>query len=259
MMIVTMKQLLESGVHFGHQTMKRNPKMSKYIFVARNGIHIIDLQKTIMMVKDAHKFIIAIAKEKKEVLFVGTKRQAKEVIAAEAKRCEMPYVNERWWGGMLTNFSTIQNSVNQLRKMELINEDTSGLKKKELIRIEKERLRLEKGLAGIKNMTTLPGAVFIIDPGKEDIAVAEANKLKIPVVALVDTDCDPDRIDHVIPGNDDAIRAIKLITNIMANAVLEGVELSRKEEEKEEEEEKEKEEIGVKEEGEEEVQADDSK
>ncbi len=228
MAIITMKQLLESGVHFGHQTMRWNPKMAKYIFGARNGIHILDLQKTIVKVKDAYKFITELTEKKQKVLFVGTKRQAKEVIAAEAKRCEMPYVNERWWGGMLTNFTTIQNSVNQLKKMELIKEDTSGLKKKELIRIEKERIRLEKGLAGIKDMSDLPGAIFIIDPVKEAIAVAEANKLEIPVVALVDTDCDPDKVDYIVPGNDDAVRAIRLITNIIANAVIEGEELSKK-------------------------------
>lgn len=233
MAIVTMKQLLESGVHFGHQTMKWNPKMAKYIFGARNGIHILDLQKTIVKVKDVYKFISEVTKRNQKVLFVGTKRQAKEVIAAEAKRCGMPYINERWWGGMLTNFTTIQNSVNQLKKMELIKEDSSGLKKKELLKIEKERLRLEKGLAGIKDMSVLPGAVFIIDPMKEAIAVAEANKLEIPVVALVDTDCDPDKIDYIIPGNDDAVRAIKLVTNIIANAIIEGVELSRKEKEAE--------------------------
>jgi len=226
--IVTMKQLLESGVHFGHQTMRWNPKMGKYIFGSRNGIHILDLQKTIVKLRDAHKFISDVAAKGKEILFVGTKRQAKEVIAAEAKRCGMPFVNERWWGGMLTNFATIQKSVEQLRKMEQIKGDKRGLKKKEVIRIEKERLRLEKGLAGIKDMTDLPGAVFVIDPLKEAIAVAEANKLRIPVVALIDTDCDPDKIDYVIPGNDDAVRAIKLMMDIIASAVIEGVELSKK-------------------------------
>ena len=218
-----MKQLLEAGVHFGHQTMRWNPKMSKYIFGSRNGIHILDLQKTIVKLVDAYKFIVDVIGKKQNVLFVGTKRQAKDVIIAEATRCGMPYVNERWWGGMLTNFLTIQKSVDQLKWLEKkLAGNNSDLKKKEIMNLEKEKARLEKGLLGIKNMDVLPGAIFVIDPVKEAIAVSEANKLAIPVVALVDTDCDPDKVDYVIPGNDDAVRAIKLITGVIANAVLEG-------------------------------------
>jgi len=232
MAIVTMKQLLEAGVHFGHQTKRWNPKMAQYIFGARNNIHIIDLQKTLAKIKEAYRFVRNIVANNQTVLFVGTKRQAQEIIKEEAERCGMFYVNQRWWGGMLTNFSTIRQSVERLKKLEQLQQESKSttFTKKELARIEKEKLKLVKGLSGIRDMEDLPGAVFVIDIPQEAIAVSEAIKLEIPVVALVDTNCDPERITYVIPGNDDAIRSIKLITHIVAEAVVEGKELREKEE-----------------------------
>lgn len=232
MAIVTMKQLLEAGVHFGHQTKRWNPKMAQYIFGARNNIHIIDLQKTLAKIKEAYKFIRNIVANNQTVLFVGTKRQAQEIIKEEAERCGMFYVNQRWWGGMLTNFSTIRQSVERLKKLEQLQQESKSttLTKKELVGVEKEKLKLVRGLSGIRNMEDLPGAIFVIDLPQEAIAVSEAIKLEIPVVALVDTNCDPDSITYVIPGNDDAIRSIKLITHIIAEAVVEGKELREKEE-----------------------------
>ncbi len=231
MAIVTMKQLLEAGVHFGHQTKRWNPKMAQYIFGARNNIHIIDLQKTLAKIKEAYKFIRNIVDNNQTVLFVGTKRQAQEIIKEEAERCGMFYVNQRWWGGMLTNFSTIRQSVERLKKLEQLQQESKSttLTKKELAKMEKEKLKLVKGLSGIRNMEDLPGAIFVIDLPQEAIAVSEAIKLEIPVVALVDTNCDPESITYVIPGNDDAIRSIKLITHIIAEAVVEGKELKEKE------------------------------
>jgi len=232
MAIVTMKQLLEAGVHFGHQTKRWNPKMAQYIFGARNNIHIIDLQKTLAKIKEAYRFIRNIVANNQMVLFVGTKRQAQEIIKEEAERCGMFYVNQRWWGGMLTNFSTIRQSVERLKKLEQLQQESKSttLTKKELAKMEKEKLKLVKGLSGIRNMEDLPGAIFVIDLPQEAIAVSEAIKLEIPVVALVDTNCDPESITYVIPGNDDAIRSIKLITHIIAEAVVEGKELKEKEE-----------------------------
>lgn len=232
MAIVTMKQLLEAGVHFGHQTKRWNPKMAQYIFGARNNIHIIDLQKTLAKIKEAYRFIRNIVANNQTVLFVGTKRQAQEIIKEEAERCGMFYVNQRWWGGMLTNFSTIRQSVERLKKLEQLQQESKSttLTKKELAKMEKEKLKLVKGLSGIRNMEDLPGAIFVIDLPQEAIAVSEAIKLEIPVVALVDTNCDPESITYVVPGNDDAIRSIKLITHIIAEAVVEGKELKEKEE-----------------------------
>jgi len=232
MAIVTMKQLLEAGVHFGHQTKRWNPKMAQYIFGARNNIHIIDLQKTLAKIKEAYRFVRNIVANNQTVLFVGTKRQAQEIIKEEAERCGMFYVNQRWWGGMLTNFSTIRQSVERLKKLEQLQQESKSttFTKKELAKIEKEKLKLVKGLSGIRDMEDLPGAIFVIDLPQEAIAVSEAIKLEIPVVALVDTNCDPERITYVVPGNDDAIRSIKLITHIVAEAVVEGKELREKEE-----------------------------
>ncbi len=232
MAIVTMKQLLEAGVHFGHQTKRWNPKMAQYIFGARNNIHIIDLQKTLAKIKEAYRFVRNIVANNQTVLFVGTKRQAQEIIKEEAERCGMFYVNQRWWGGMLTNFSTIRQSVERLKKLEQLQQESKSttLTKKELAKIEKEKLKLVKGLSGIRDMEDLPGAIFVIDLPQEAIAVSEAINLEIPIVALVDTNCDPDRITYVIPGNDDAIRSIKLITHLVAEAVVEGKELREKEE-----------------------------
>jgi len=232
MAVVTMKQLLEAGVHFGHQTKRWNPKMAQYIFGARNNIHIIDLQKTLAKIKEAYKFVRNIVANNQTVLFVGTKRQAQEIIKEEAERCGMFYVNQRWWGGMLTNFSTIRQSVERLKKLEQLQQESKSttLTKKELVGVEKEKLKLVKGLSGIRNMEDLPGAIFVIDLPQEAIAVSEAIKLEIPIVALVDTNCDPESITYVIPGNDDAIRSIKLITHIIAEAVIEGKELREKEE-----------------------------
>jgi small subunit ribosomal protein S2 len=224
--IISMKQLLEAGVHFGHQTRRWNPKMQKYIFTERNGIYIIDLQKTVRKVEEAYNYVREMAGEGKTLLFVGTKKQAQESVRDEAARCGGYYVNQRWLGGTLTNFSTIQKRIERLRTLERMEEDGTFdvLPKKEVILLRKEKDRLEKFLGGIKDMKKLPGALFIIDPRKERIAVAEARKLGIPIVAIVDTNCDPDEIDYVIPGNDDAIRAVKLLCTKMADAVIEGAQ-----------------------------------
>ena len=224
MAVVSMKQLLEAGVHFGHQTRRWNPKMAPYIFTARNGIYIIDLQKTVKKLEEAYNYVRDVAASGKDILFVGTKKQAQESIREEAANCGMPYVNARWLGGMMTNFRTIRRRIdrlNQLRKME---EDGTFdlLPKKEVIKLRLEIEKLEKFLGGIQTMKKLPGAMFIVDPRKEKIAVSEAKKLGIPIVAIVDTNCDPDEVDYVIPGNDDAIRAVKLISQTMAAAVTEG-------------------------------------
>ncbi|MCL1854481.1 MAG: 30S ribosomal protein S2 [Clostridia bacterium] len=224
MAVISMKQLLEAGVHFGHQTRRWNPKMAPFIFTERNGIYIIDLQKTVRKVDEAYNFVRDVAMEGKSVLFVGTKKQAQESIAAEASRCNMYFVNNRWLGGMLTNFRTIRTRVdrlNQIDKMEQ-NGQFDLLPKKEVIKLQHEREKLEANLGGIREMKKLPGALFVVDPRKEHIAVAEARTLRIPIVAIVDTNCDPDEIDYVIPGNDDAIRAVKLIAGKLADAVLEG-------------------------------------
>ena len=220
-----MKELLEAGVHFGHQTKRWNPKMKKFIFGKRNGIYIIDLQKTLKQFKDAAKFVTELAASGKNLLFVGTKRQAQDAIYEEANRCGMFYVNTRWLGGTLTNFSTIRKSIHRLKEIEgvLAQEDNENLTKKERLRLEREKEKLQKNLTGIKEMDELPDALFVIDPKQEYIAVKEANILGIPVVAVVDTNCDPDVIDHVIPGNDDAIRAIRLFASRIADAVLEGL------------------------------------
>ena len=224
MAVVSMKQLLEAGVHFGHQTRRWNPKMAKYIFTERNGIYIIDLQKTVKKAEEAYNFVRSVAEAGDSVLFVGTKKQAQESIEQEAKRCEMFYVNQRWLGGMLTNFKTIQTRIAKLRKIEKMEADGdfAYLPKKEVIKLKAEQEKLEKNLSGIKDMKKLPGAMFVVDPRKEHIAVMEARALGIPVVAIVDTNCDPDEVDYAIPGNDDAIRAVKLIASKMADAVLEG-------------------------------------
>jgi len=224
MAVISMKQLLEAGVHFGHQTRRWNPKMDKYIFTERNGIYIIDLQKTVKKVDEAYNFIKSIAEDNGTVLFVGTKKQAQDSVADEAVRCGMFYINQRWLGGTLTNFETIQKRIHRLHDLEKMEEDGTFevLPKKEVILLNKEKARLEKFLGGIKHMKKLPSALFIIDPRKERIAVAEAQKLGIPIVAIVDTNCDPDEIDYVIPGNDDAIRAVKLLTAKMADAIIEG-------------------------------------
>ena len=221
---ITMKELLESGVHFGHQTRRWNPKMKEYIFGERNGIHIIDLQKTVKMFKEAARFVSDAAAEDKSILFVGTKRQAQEAVAEEAKRCEMYYVNSRWLGGLLTNWATVQKSIARLKELErLANEEGyEGRSKKEVSRLERERRHLDQNLAGIKDIPGIPDVMFVIDSNKEYIAVHEARKLQIPVVAVVDTNSDPDTVDYVIPGNDDALRAIRLFTNKMADAVIEG-------------------------------------
>ncbi|HEX3011081.1 MAG TPA: 30S ribosomal protein S2 [Syntrophomonadaceae bacterium] len=224
MSVITMKQLLEAGVHFGHQTRRWNPKMSTYIYMERNGIYIIDLQQTVRKFDDAYNFVKSVVSEGKGVLFVGTKKQAQETIKDEALRCGMYFVNQRWLGGMLTNYKTIKKRVLRLKELEKM--ETEGtfevLTKKEVAKLLNEREKLERFLGGIKDMDKLPGAVFVVDPRKEKIAVAEAHKLNIPVVAIVDTNCDPDEIDYVIPGNDDAIRAVKLISAKIADAVLEG-------------------------------------
>ncbi len=226
MAVVSMKQLLEAGVHFGHQTRRWNPKMAEYIFTERNGIYIIDLQKTVKKLDEAYNFIKEISTEGKSVLFVGTKKQAQESVKEEALRAGAYYVNARWLGGMMTNFTTIRRRVNRLKQLRAMEADGTFdlLPKKEVIKLNLEIEKLEKFLGGIKDMEELPGALFIIDPRKERIAVAEAKKLNIPIVAIVDTNCDPDEIDYVIPGNDDAIRAVKLIAGAMANAVIEGRE-----------------------------------
>src|SRR3989441_2417055 len=222
-----MKELLEAGVHFGHQTKRWNPKMKEYIFGERNGIYIIDLQKTLKMFKEASKFIAELASQGRIVLFVGTKRQAQDAIAEEAQRCNGFYVNQRWLGGLLTNWVTVQKSVKRLKELDDMATDGRYelLPKKEVIKLERERKHLQANLAGIKNMSRLPDAIFVIDSNKEQIAVREARKLGIPVVAVVDTNCDPSEVDYVIPGNDDALRAIRLFTSKIAESIAEGVNL----------------------------------
>ncbi|UOQ85604.1 30S ribosomal protein S2 [Gracilibacillus salinarum] len=223
MAVISMKQLLEAGVHFGHQTRRWNPKMKKYIFTERNGIYIIDLQKTVKKVEEAYNFVKEIAENDGTVLFVGTKKQAQESVKEEAIRSGMYFVNQRWLGGTLTNFETIRKRINRLKDIEKMEEDGTFevLPKKEVVGLLKEKERLVKFLGGIKEMNKIPDALFIIDPRKERIAVAEAHKLNIPIVGIVDTNCDPDEIDYVIPANDDAIRAVKLLTGKMADAILE--------------------------------------
>ncbi|MDB4868503.1 MAG: rpsB [Cohnella sp.] len=223
MAVISMKQLLEAGVHFGHQTRRWNPKMDKYIFTERNGIYIIDLQKTVKKVDEAYNFVRQLAENGGTMLFVGTKKQAQDSVKEEAERAGMYYINQRWLGGTLTNFSTIQKRTDRLHQLNRWEEDGTFavLPKKEVILLRKEKERLEKFLGGIKNMRKLPDALFIIDPRKERIAVAEARKLGIPIVGIVDTNCDPDEIDYIIPGNDDAIRAVKLLTAKMADAIVE--------------------------------------
>ena len=222
---ITMKELLEAGVHFGHQTKRWNPKMKEYIFGERNGIYIIDLQKTLKMFKEASKFVQDLAADGRIILFVGTKRQAQDAIAEEAQRCSMFYVNQRWLGGLLTNWVTVQKSVKRLKELDEMATDGRYdlLPKKEVIKLERERKHLQANLAGIKNMTRLPDAIFVIDSNKEQIAVRESRKLGIPVVAVVDTNCDPSEVDYVIPGNDDALRAIRLFTSKISESIAEGV------------------------------------
>jgi small subunit ribosomal protein S2 len=229
---ITMKELLEAGVHFGHQTKRWNPKMKEYIFGERNGIYIIDLQKTLKMFKDAARFVGEMAAMGKNVLFVGTKRQAQEAIAEEATRCGMYYVNQRWLGGLLTNMVTVQRSIKRLKELELMssNGGYEARPKKEVIRLERERKHLDSNLAGIKDMPGLPDVLFVIDSNKEAIAVKEARRLGIPVVAIVDTNCDPDEVDWVIPGNDDALRAIRLFTQKIADSIIEGRSLATEQE-----------------------------
>jgi small subunit ribosomal protein S2 len=222
--VVSMKQLLEAGVHFGHQTRRWNPKMAEYIFTERNGIYIIDLQKTVKKLEEAYNFIREVSENGDSVLFVGTKKQAQSSVKEEAERSEMHFVNARWLGGMMTNFKTIRTRIKRLEQLTKMEEDGTFelLPKKEVVKLKLEIEKLEKYLGGIKNMHRLPGALFVVDPRKEKIAVAEAKKLGIPVVAIVDTNCDPDEVDYVIPGNDDAIRAVKLIAQCMADAIIEG-------------------------------------
>ncbi len=224
MSVISMKQLLEAGVHFGHQTRRWNPKMAEYIYTERNGIYIINLQKTVKKIVEAYDFIKEVAESGKDILFVGTKKQAQDSIKEEAERVGMYFVNARWLGGMLTNFKTIQKRIARLNQLTKMEEDGTFelLPKKEVVKLRLEREKLEKYLGGIKDMKKLPGALFVVDPRKEKIAVAEAKKLGIPVVAIVDTNCDPDDVDYVIPGNDDAIRAVKLIASTMSNAIIEG-------------------------------------
>ena len=226
MAVVSMKQLLEAGVHFGHQTRRWNPKMAEYIYMERNGIYIIDLQKTVKKLEEAYNFVRELSTEGKSVLFVGTKKQAQDSVKEEALRAGAYYVNARWLGGMLTNFTTIRRRIERLRQLRTMEQDGTFdlLPKKEVIKLNLEIEKLEKFLGGIKDMKEIPGAIFIVDPRKERIAVAEAKKLGIPIVAIVDTNCDPDEIDYVIPGNDDAIRAVKLISGAIANAIIEGNE-----------------------------------
>lgn len=224
--VISMKQLLEAGVHFGHQTRRWNPKMKEYIFTERNGIYIIDLQKTVRMVEAAYNAVRQMAADGGKILFIGTKKQAQDAVREEAERCGMFYVNQRWLGGMLTNFKTISSRIGRLEQIEKMEADGlfEVLPKKEVTQLRKEKERLTRFLGGIRNMKTLPGAVFVVDPRKERIAVAEARKLGIPIVAIVDTNCDPDEIDYVIPGNDDAIRAVRLLTSTIADAVVEAKE-----------------------------------
>jgi small subunit ribosomal protein S2 len=225
-----MKELLEAGVHFGHQTKRWNPKMKPYIFGERNGIYIIDLQKTLRLFKEVHQFVLELAAQGKIFLFVGTKRQAQDAVAEESQRCGMYFVNQRWLGGLMTNFTTIQKSIKRLKELESMKEDGRYdlLPKKEVLRLERLRKALDKNLSGIKDMPRLPDAIFIIDSRKEEIAVAEAKRLKIPVMAIVDTNCDPEQIDYVIPGNDDALRAIRLFSSRIADAILEGQGMAAK-------------------------------
>ena len=225
---ISMKELLEAGVHFGHQTKRWNPKMKEYIFGERNGIYIVDLQKTLKLFKDAMRYVAEMAAQGKTVLFVGTKRQAQEAISEEATRCSQFYVNQRWLGGLLTNYSTVQKSIKRLKELDTMATEGNyeGRAKKEAGRLERERKHLQQNLAGIKDMGGLPDVLFVIDSNKEAIAVKEARKLGIPVVAVVDTNCDPDEVDYVIPGNDDALRAIRLFTNKVADAVVEGRSLA---------------------------------
>ena len=224
MSVVSMKQLLEAGVHFGHQTRRWNPKMAPYIFTERNGIYIIDLQKTVKKLEEAYMFVRQIAENGDEILFVGTKKQAMDSVKEEAERCGMPFVNARWLGGMLTNFTTIKLRIRRLAQLKAMEENGTFelLPKKEVAKLKLEIEKLEKFLGGITEMKKMPAAMFIVDPKKERIAVAEAKKLGIPIVAIVDTNCDPDEVDYVIPGNDDAIRAVKLIAGAMADAIIEG-------------------------------------
>ena len=226
MSVISMKQLLEAGVHFGHQTRRWNPKMAEYIFTERNGIYIIDLQKTVKKIEEAYDFVREIAQDGGEVLFVGTKKQAQETIKEEAIRVGMHYVDARWLGGMLTNFKTIKKRIDRLEQLHKMEEDGTFdlLPKKEVSNLKGEMEKLEKYLGGIKNLRKTPAAMFVVDPRKEKIAISEAKKLGIPVVAIVDTNCDPEEVDYVIPGNDDAIRAVKLVTSTIANAVVEGRE-----------------------------------
>ncbi len=220
---ISMKELLEAGVHFGHQTKRWNPKMKEYIFGERNGIYIIDLQKTLKLFKDAMRYVEEMAGQGKNILFVGTKRQAQDAVAEEAKRCEQYFVNQRWLGGLLTNFATVKRSIERLKDLdEMAEAGFQGRSKKEVIRLERERKHLQQNLSGIRDMPGLPDLLFVVDSNKESIAVSEARKLDIPVVAVVDTNCDPDMVDQVIPGNDDALRAIRLFTNKIAEAVIEG-------------------------------------
>ena len=246
-MRVSMKQLLEAGVHFGHQSKRWNPRMKKYIFGERNGIYIIDLQKTLRQFKEAYQFVRSTAAKGGTLLFVGTKKQAQEIILEESKQCNMFYVQNRWLGGMLTNFSTIRKSIERMKKLEEMKNNGifESLTKKEILKLDKQREKMEKILGGIRDMDKLPSALFVVDPKRERIAVTEANKLNIPVVAIVDTNCDPEGIDYVIPGNDDAIRSIKLITSKIAEAVTEGqsefqasVEIAAKKEQEEQQEQK---------------------
>ena len=227
---VTMKELLEAGVHFGHETKRWDPKMKPYIFGARNGIYIIDLQKTVQFFKEAYQFVRDVAAKGEYVLFVGTKKQAQETISEQAGRCGMFYVNHRWLGGMLTNFQTIKRSIDRLKKLEAMKSEEiyNLLPKKEVLELEKERSKLEKSLGGIKNMDRLPGAIFVVDPKKERIAIREARKIGVPSIGIVDTNCNPEEVDYVIPGNDDAIRAIQLFATKMADAVVEGRQLYEK-------------------------------
>ena len=222
--VITMKQLLEAGVHFGHQTKRWNPKMKRYIFTARNGIYIIDLQQTVKMFRSSYDFVRDLAAEGKTVLFVGTKKQAQEAVEEEAKRAGTPYVNVRWLGGMLTNFQTIRKSLDRLQKLTDMTVDGTAdkLPKKEVLKLAKERIKLEKVLGGIKDLRRVPDAIFVVDPSREEIAVLEARRLSIPIIAIVDTNCDPDLVDYIIPGNDDAIRAIKLFLGKIADAIIEG-------------------------------------
>lgn len=226
MAAVSMKQLLEAGVHFGHQTRRWNPKMAEYIYTERNGIHIVDLQRTVKMIEHAYDYVRDLAAKGGRILFVGTKKQAQESIREEAERCEMYYINNRWLGGLLTNFKTIETRIRRLKDLEAMQTDgrMDYLTKKEQSQLMLEHEKLEKNIGGIKDMKRLPDALFVVDPHKEDIAVAEARRLGIPIVAIVDTNCDPDLIDYIIPGNDDAIRAVKLLASVVADAVIEGHE-----------------------------------